>query len=33
MHQRPLQAGKKYFLKHTTQTVQAVVTKWKAAST
>jgi bifunctional enzyme CysN/CysC/sulfate adenylyltransferase subunit 1 len=26
MHQRPLQAGKKYFLKHTTQTVQAVVT-------
>ena len=27
MHQRPLQAGKKYFLKHTTQTVQAVVTR------
>ena len=27
MHQRPLQAGKKYFLKHTTQTVQAVVTQ------
>ena len=26
MNQRPLQAGKKYFLKHTTQTVQAVVT-------
>ncbi|HEU6448604.1 MAG TPA: GTP-binding protein [Verrucomicrobiae bacterium] len=26
MHQRPLQPGKKYFLKHTTQTVQAVVT-------
>ena len=26
MHQRPLQAGKKYFLKHNTQTVQAVVT-------
>jgi bifunctional enzyme CysN/CysC/sulfate adenylyltransferase subunit 1 len=26
MHQRPLLAGKKYFLKHTTQTVQAVVT-------
>jgi len=25
MHQRPLQAGKKYFIKHTTQTVQAVV--------
>jgi sulfate adenylyltransferase subunit 1 len=25
MHSRPLQAGKKYFLKHTTQTVQAVV--------
>ncbi len=25
MHQRPLQPGKKYFLKHTTQTVQAVV--------
>jgi bifunctional enzyme CysN/CysC/sulfate adenylyltransferase subunit 1 len=25
MHQRPLQAGKKYFLKHTTQTVQAVI--------
>jgi len=27
MHPRPLQSGKKYFLKHTTQTVQAVVTK------
>jgi bifunctional enzyme CysN/CysC/sulfate adenylyltransferase subunit 1 len=27
MHQRPLQSGKKFFLKHTTQTVQAVVTK------
>jgi bifunctional enzyme CysN/CysC/sulfate adenylyltransferase subunit 1 len=27
MHSRPLQAGKKYFLKHTTQTVQAVVTQ------
>src|ERR1700761_8156310 len=27
MHQRPLQAGKKYFLKHTTQTVQAAVTQ------
>jgi sulfate adenylyltransferase subunit 1 len=27
MHQRPLQAGKKYFLKHTTQTVQAIVTQ------
>jgi bifunctional enzyme CysN/CysC/sulfate adenylyltransferase subunit 1 len=26
MGQRPLQCGKKYFLKHTTQTVQAVVT-------
>ena len=26
MHQRPLQRGKKYFLKHTTQTVQAVIT-------
>ncbi|MGA3266867.1 MAG: GTP-binding protein [Verrucomicrobiota bacterium] len=26
MHQRPLNQGKKYFLKHTTQTVQAVVT-------
>src|SRR5262249_40225692 len=26
MGQRPLQAGKKYFLKHTTQTVQAIVT-------
>ena len=26
MHPRPLQAGKKYLLKHTTQTVQAVVT-------
>ncbi|HZL12835.1 MAG TPA: GTP-binding protein, partial [Verrucomicrobiae bacterium] len=27
MHQRPLQANKKYFLKHATQTVQAVVTQ------
>jgi bifunctional enzyme CysN/CysC/sulfate adenylyltransferase subunit 1 len=27
MHQRKLQAGKKYFLKHATQTVQAVVTQ------
>jgi sulfate adenylyltransferase subunit 1 len=27
MHQRPLQAGKKFLLKHTAQTVQAVVTK------
>jgi sulfate adenylyltransferase subunit 1 len=27
MHIRPLQAGKKYFLKHTTQTVQAAVTQ------
>ena len=27
MHIRPLQAGKKYFLKHGTQTVQAVVTQ------
>jgi len=27
MHQRPLQPGRKFFLKHTTQTVQAVVTK------
>jgi bifunctional enzyme CysN/CysC/sulfate adenylyltransferase subunit 1 len=26
MNQRPLQAGKKYFLKHTTQTVLAIVT-------
>jgi sulfate adenylyltransferase subunit 1 len=26
MHARPLQAGRKYFLKHTTQTVQAIVT-------
>ena len=26
MHPRPLQRGKRYFLKHTTQTVQAVVT-------
>ncbi|MBU6409450.1 MAG: sulfate adenylyltransferase [Verrucomicrobia bacterium] len=26
MHARPVQAGKKYFLKHTTQTVQAIVT-------
>ncbi|MEI6561715.1 MAG: GTP-binding protein [Verrucomicrobiota bacterium] len=25
MHARPLQAGKRYFLKHTTQTVQAIV--------
>ena len=25
MHQRPLQAGRKYYLKHSTQTVQAVV--------
>ena len=25
MHSRPLQAGKKYFLKHGTQTVQAIV--------
>jgi bifunctional enzyme CysN/CysC/sulfate adenylyltransferase subunit 1 len=25
MHMRPLQAGKKYFLKHGTQTVQCVV--------
>jgi bifunctional enzyme CysN/CysC/sulfate adenylyltransferase subunit 1 len=25
MHPRPLQAGKKYFLKHTTQTLQAMV--------
>jgi bifunctional enzyme CysN/CysC/sulfate adenylyltransferase subunit 1 len=27
MHPRPLQTGKKYFLKHATQTVQAVVTQ------
>jgi bifunctional enzyme CysN/CysC/sulfate adenylyltransferase subunit 1 len=27
MHSRPLQPGKKYFLKHATQTVQAIVTK------
>jgi sulfate adenylyltransferase large subunit len=27
MHERPLQLGKKYFLKHTTHTVQAVVTE------
>ena len=27
MHSRPLSAGKKYFLKHGTQTVQAIVTK------
>ena len=27
MHQRQLQAGKKYFLKHATQTIQAVVTR------
>ncbi len=27
MHPRPLQPGKKYFLKHTTHTVQAVVTE------
>jgi sulfate adenylyltransferase subunit 1 len=27
MHSRPLQAGKKYFLKHATQTVQVVVAK------
>ena len=27
MHARPLQPGKKYFLKHATQTVQAIVTK------
>jgi bifunctional enzyme CysN/CysC/sulfate adenylyltransferase subunit 1 len=26
MHPRPVQAGKKYFLKHATQTVQAIVT-------
>ncbi|HEY6167397.1 MAG TPA: GTP-binding protein [Verrucomicrobiae bacterium] len=26
MHPRPLQPGRKYFLKHTTQTVQAVIT-------
>ena len=26
MHQRPLQSGNKYFLKHTNQTVQAIVT-------
>ena len=27
MHQRPLQTGKKYYLKHSTQTVQALVTQ------
>jgi bifunctional enzyme CysN/CysC/sulfate adenylyltransferase subunit 1 len=27
MHAKPLQAGRKYFLKHATQTVQAIVTK------
>src|SRR5476651_1079063 len=27
MHSRPLQAGKKYFLKHATQTVQVIVSK------
>ncbi|MEI9865647.1 MAG: GTP-binding protein [Limisphaerales bacterium] len=27
MHSRPLQAGKKYFLKHATQTVQVIITK------
>jgi sulfate adenylyltransferase subunit 1 len=27
MHQRPLQQGRKYFLKHTTRTVQAIVTR------
>jgi sulfate adenylyltransferase subunit 1 len=27
MHNRPLQAGKKYFLKHGTQTVQVIVSK------
>jgi sulfate adenylyltransferase subunit 1 len=27
MHQRKLQAGKKYFLKHATQTIQAIVTQ------
>jgi sulfate adenylyltransferase subunit 1 len=27
MHPRPLQRGKKYFLKHTTSTVQAIVTE------
>jgi sulfate adenylyltransferase subunit 1 len=27
MHPRPLQRGRKYFLKHTTQTVQAIVTE------
>jgi bifunctional enzyme CysN/CysC/sulfate adenylyltransferase subunit 1 len=27
MYQRPLQSGKKYFLKHGTQTVQAVITQ------
>ena len=26
MHPRPLQQGRKYFLKHTTQTVQAIIT-------
>jgi sulfate adenylyltransferase subunit 1 (EFTu-like GTPase family) len=29
MHQRSLQPGKKYFLKHTTQTVSAVITEIK----
>jgi sulfate adenylyltransferase subunit 1 len=27
MHAKPLQPGRKYFLKHTTQTIQAIVTK------
>jgi bifunctional enzyme CysN/CysC/sulfate adenylyltransferase subunit 1 len=27
MHSRPLQPGKKYFLKHATQTVQVIITK------
>ena len=27
MHPRPLQTGKKYFLKHTTHTVQVAVTE------
>jgi bifunctional enzyme CysN/CysC/sulfate adenylyltransferase subunit 1 len=27
MHARPLQSGKKYFLKHATQSVQAIVTR------
>jgi len=30
MHQRSLQPGKKYFLKHTTQTVSAVITEIKS---